>query len=182
MMLVAVDIIEDLLWQAPPRDPSEILWIWLGVSAVVLLMGIAIFFLARRQKAISLAEAQRVIPAHIAALESLQRAKLLLAEESAREFVVVVSRVLRDYIQHRFDIRASHQASEEFLWQASNGGLLTQDDEVLLGKFLSRCDRVKFAKGRVTHVQMNELFDSSHRFIVGTIPSPPPEPEEAAKN
>jgi|GEM_PF-947500 len=175
MLIAATELIDDLLWQTPPREGDFAPWLWPGMSVGLLLLGIVALMLRRRHQGRAMAKAGEAVSAHVTALAQLQGAKGLLRDDRAREFVIVVSRILRTYLAGRFDIRASHRASEEFLRDVSLGKLLTPEQEVLLVHFLSRCDRVKFARGRVTQDEMEELFDASHRFILETVPTGPQE-------
>jgi hypothetical protein len=83
----------------------------------------------------------------VKALRALQRlrgsSRTTRAEVEA--FYVDVSRVLRDYLEERFGLRAPERTTEEFLRELEGGDQLARDHRAELERFLSQCDLVKFA-------------------------------------
>ena len=58
-------------------------------------------------------------------------------------FYVRLSRILRHYLDWRFDLRGGARTTEEILAAAQSSSSLP-DRHDLLGRFLAHCDRVKF--------------------------------------
>lgn len=103
------------------------------------------------------------------ALERLDRARplMLTVPPRGREFSIEVSSAVRDYIESRFDLRAAHLTTDEFLHQ-----LLAPQDSLLAGHralldhFLQTCDLAKFGGWKLAATDMATMWDSARRFIV----------------
>ena len=74
---------------------------------------------------------------------------------------------MRDYIESRFDLRAAHLTTDEFLHQ-----LLEPADSrlaahrSLLDNFLQTCDLAKFGGWNLAATDMEAMLQSARRFIV----------------
>ncbi|HEX4423297.1 MAG TPA: hypothetical protein VH165_35550 [Kofleriaceae bacterium] len=66
-------------------------------------------------------------------------------EALADGWFVVLSAIVRRYLESRYEIRAPELTTEEFLLVATSRPELTGEHRTLLTSFLERCDRVKFA-------------------------------------
>ena len=164
------DILENFQWlQAPP--PGLGLGVWACLLAGLILLAGAAWYFIRRKKSGLLSFAPSP---HHAALHALEELGKTLSEENQREFVVGVSRIVRDYIQARFGLRARHRSTLEFLREVHDDKSLLRDHQELLGGFLGQCDLVKFAQAHVVLVQMNGLLNNARRFVESTIPQPQP--------
>ena len=103
------------------------------------------------------------------ALERLENARPLMRPATAREFGIVASEVIRDYIEKRFDVIATQRTTEEFLQtllQSSNETLARHRS--LLEEFLHQCDLVKFAASSLAVTDMESLFRSARGFVLET--------------
>ena len=164
------DIVENFQWlQAPPPGLGWGAWACL-LAGLLLLAGAAWYFIRRIKRGRS----SIARPPHHEALRALDELGKTLSEENQREFVVEVSKIVRDYIQSRFGLRARHRSTEEFLREVHSGEPLLQDYQELLGGFLRQCDLVKFARRHVVLEQMNALLDNARRFVESTVPQPQP--------
>jgi hypothetical protein len=87
--------------------------------------------------------------------------------ETAREFSIEVSEVVRSYIEQRFNVRAAHQTTEEFLHSLMepSDALLNQHQESL-GAFLHHCDLAKFARWVLSKEEMEGMYQSARTFIL----------------
>ena len=101
------------------------------------------------------------------ALERLDKARRLMEPPRGRQFSIEVSSAVRDYIENRFDIRAAHLTTVEFLHQ-----LLEPLDSFLsahrseLDHFLQTCDLAKFGGWNLGATDMEAMLQSARQFIV----------------
>ena len=109
------------------------------------------------------------------ALAQLEKALRLMQPESAREFSIEVSEIVRTYIEARFKVQASHQTTEEFLHGLvePSDALLARHQE-LLGDFLGHCDLAKFARWILSEDEMKSMHGSARTFVVETAKAPAP--------
>ena len=105
------------------------------------------------------------------ALERLERARVLMTLDGAREYSFAVSEITRGYIEARFQQRAARRTTEEFLHD-----LLAQADTPLaahrapLEDFLRHCDLAKFARWQLSLAEMESMHESARAFILETRP------------
>lgn len=166
-------ILENLKWAHAPAEGLPI-WAWGLILLLLAATGTGVFFWVRRRCEVAAEAALAARPAHETALEALQKLRALLSEDNAMDFIIEVSRILRVYIQDRFELRAPHRSTEEFLGEASTSDLLTFEQQELLGDFLRQCDLVKFARRSAALRQMETLFRTAEQFVQDTIPQSQP--------
>lgn len=109
------------------------------------------------------------------ALERLEQTRPLMRPDSAREFGIAASEVIRSYIERRFEVRATQRTTEEFLQallQGSNEALSRH--RALLGQFLQQCDFIKFAGTKLAAADLESLFQSARGFVLETGEPPAP--------
>jgi hypothetical protein len=154
------DLIENFKWAAPPGQDgrSPYFWIWIGVAVLVLLVGLIVFTRYRRGRGMPFIAPPQP---HVTALRSLDDLEALLTEGNEREFTQAVSDIVRIYIQDRFGLRAPHRSTEEFLFEASTSGQLSDPDQELLAEFLVQCDQVKFARQVMKIDAMRAMLDAA---------------------
>ena len=100
------------------------------------------------------------------ALQRLEDLRALMRPESAREFSIAVSDIVRSYIEQGFELTATHRTTEEFLrdlLESPHVALARQ--RALLSEFLYQCDLVKFAGVSLTLVDMESLHHSACDFV-----------------
>jgi len=90
------------------------------------------------------------------------------ADDQADAWFVELSSIVRDYLEHRFVIRAPELTTEEFLLVATARPELTLDHRGLLTSFLERCDRVKFAGYRPDAAESIATLKAARAFIEDT--------------
>ena len=101
------------------------------------------------------------------ALERLEKARQLMALARGREFSIEVSGAVRDYIETRFDLLATHLTTDEFLRQLLEpAGSLLAAHRSLLEHFLQTCDLAKFGGWNLAAPDMDAMLQSALRFIV----------------
>jgi hypothetical protein len=111
------------------------------------------------------------------ALQRLEGIRALMQPQSAREFSIAVSDIVRSYIEQRFDLTATHRTTEEFLrdlLEFPHAALVRH--RALLSEFLHQCDLAKFAGMSLTMQNMEALHHSACDFVRAT-----GRPEETAQ-
>lgn len=131
----------------PPKPWDWRLLTGVGLGIALVVAG-AVWLVARARRVPIVPTVTR--PAHELALEQLdlllRRDLLAPGRERYKLFFDEASAILRRYIEDRFQLRAPERTTEEFLSDAKRSSVLTEDDVSILGRFLTRCDLVKFAK------------------------------------
>ena len=157
----------------PPRAVLQALpgpwltryWPWFAAAVVVLAAGGgAIWAWLRR------AEARARETAYDRALARLDRLRRAgLPEAAAMDgWYVELSDIVRRYIEARFTLRAPELTTEEFLLEAGRSAALSPSHRQLLSDFLSRCDRVKFARYSPGAEESRDALAVAERFLQET--------------
>jgi hypothetical protein len=166
----STDDIHDI--RGPKAIPSPELWFfWLGGGLALAGLAYAAWRWARH------VQNAPKLPYEVA-LARLERARRLMTLDTAREFSIEASEIVRSYIEARFKVRAAHQTTEEFLHHLlePSDALLARHRE-LLGDFLHHCDLAKFARWNLSAEEMEEMYGSARVFISETgKPATPVEP------
>ena len=160
-------VIEDIEDVVEMPQEASLWWIWLLITACITALAGGCILLRRKR----VAKLIRIFkPAHEIAYDRL---KALVKEDlveagKIKEFYERISSILRHYIEHRFDLRAPERTTEEFLAELQYTDVLSDKDKESLGKFLTHCDLVKFAKHNPTTEQIQQTFDLVKDFIEKT--------------
>jgi hypothetical protein len=157
----------------PPENlpQSYDLWLWGGIlCGFALFSGIAVIVIIRKRKKSGNETAANKIPAHLQAFDELNAlvSENLVEKGEIKAFYQKISDIVRRYIENRFNIKAPEQTTEEFL-----AGIQMRNDfkdtyKSLLKNFLTHCDLVKFARHQPETNDIQNTFDSSKEFILGT--------------
>lgn len=145
--------------------PSRLIW-WIVAATVIVLAAAAVLWYRLRPKK-DAAIARIFRPAHEIAYEILRRlAEDKLIEESRiREFYERLSDCLRNYIEHRFSLRAPERTTEEFLIELKYSEAFTAEYRDDLKLFLEHCDLVKFARYEPTAKQITGALKMVEEFV-----------------
>jgi len=132
-----------------PRDYRQLL-IWGGIIlAVLICVGILIYIWYRRRLGKSLlpTKTEPPRPVHEIALDELEalRASPLLLEGKVKEYYIILSEIIRRYIEGRYFIVAMELTSLELDRELRNADIDPQHT-ALINSFMADCDMVKFAK------------------------------------
>ncbi len=120
-------------------------------SFFFILLCLGVFFLVRffmkkwsRQKRI---QAPNKLPHEIAyeRLEELKRANFP-AQGKIKQYYIVLSDIVRRYLEDQFLIKAPEMTTEEFLYSLNQVSSSAASCRIFLKDFLDSCDLVKFAK------------------------------------
>jgi len=139
-------------------------WVWLLIGLGVLLLLIVIMMILRsmgRHRGID------VYPGPQLAIDALNALASRISKLKPYDFSIAVSDILRAYISRQFRLRATQQTSPEFLASISTHRDFTPEDRQLLGKFLERCDQIKFAGDDGTEEDSKELLAAALAFVHG---------------
>ncbi len=149
--------IEDVM--TLPVDPTLI---WVAIAVIIIAIAIIAYLLWKKKNAP--VEVVRIFKsAHQLAFEKLHEllALNLLSQGKIKLFYIGISNVLRYYIEHRFNINAPDQTTEEFLAELTSANTLSMGDKDRLAEFMHHCDLVKFAK----HDPSSEDNDKTIRIV-----------------
>jgi hypothetical protein len=147
------------------RSPKHLppAWLWAAYTAGALVLACAAFGAwcwYRRDKVLV------KLPYEIA-LDRLEEARRFMTPEQAHAFCTEVSEVIRGYIEFRFNVRAAHRTTEEFLHD-----LLEEKQDKLaahrasLAEFLQHCDLAKFALWQFSVSEMEAMHGSARVFVL----------------
>lgn len=102
------------------------------------------------------------------ALAELEKLRAKVNDIEPYAFSVAVSDVLRTFIGNaKFRLPATRQTSPEFLAAISSSQLFSEHDRSLLGRFLEKCDMIKFARVDATSADNSELVGNALAFVQG---------------
>ena len=152
------------------RGPKSVLvqsgWMPAVVVGAIIVVAVLAYFIWRRR---GRGVAPRRLTLSEQTLERLEKTKPLMRPESAREFGIAASEVIRDYIERRFSVIATQRTTEEFLQallQSTNEALSRH--RALLAEFLQQCDFIKFAGTSLALADLESLFQSARGFVLAT--------------
>ncbi len=105
-------------------------------------------------------------PAHIEALEELEKLKNsnLLPDGKIKEFYIIISEIIRIYIERRYFIYALEMTTNQICEELYN---VDADGEnvKLIGEFLDLCDFVKFAKYKPSDDENNKVIEKAEEIV-----------------
>jgi hypothetical protein len=138
----------------------------IGSGLVVLVSGTILAIRAFRARS----RIGRQVTAYEDAVAELERLEKQGAPdaESADEWFVELSSIVRRYLELRFEIRAPELTTEEFLQVATSRPELDDGHRTLLTQFLERCDRVKFAGYRPDAEESIATLKAARGFVEDT--------------
>jgi len=157
----------------PVEIPSGWAWLWWTLAALAL-AALLVWLWRVWSRRRALAPPVPIIPPHVRAKQKLKDALEMIGQP--REFCILVSDTLRQYLEERFDFRAPERTTEEFLYELKGTHLLTRDQKDSLSLFLERCDLVKFARYEPREPELRDLHTAAVRLVEETEPEPAPTP------
>ncbi|MCW3071495.1 MAG: hypothetical protein JWO44_1385 [Bacteroidetes bacterium] len=141
-------------------------------SLVAILAIIIILIIIRRMRKVKppmvIVEAPK-IPAHIIALEKLEKLKQqkLWQEGKLKGYYSSLTDILREYIENRFKIQAMEQTTEEIIFGFRNAAV-DEESKRKLKQVLMLADLVKFAKEQPLADENEASMNNVSDFINGT--------------
>ncbi|TAL59934.1 MAG: hypothetical protein EPN85_08380 [Bacteroidetes bacterium] len=156
-----------------PFSWKELLpYIYGGLAGVALLAGVIflIIYLVKKQKKKPVPKIiVPVIPAHVIALEQLEKLKeeKLWQNGKYKEYHSILSDIIRQYIEKRFYINAMEQVSDEIMY-AFRTIDLSEELRTKLRNILFLSDLVKFAKEVPLPNENEASWMNAYEFVIGT--------------
>ncbi|HUU27863.1 MAG TPA: hypothetical protein VM123_08625 [archaeon] len=157
-------------------------WSALALALLAVLVFLWRRYLARREARLreKFAPLDRSRPAHLVALEELDRIKSmgLIEKGEIKLFYVLVSEVIRQFLDARFGVDAPEMTTWEI--DLALEEKLPRDGtlKALIVGFLETCDLVKFAKYKPSIVEINSTFNRVYEIVEQSRPEIPAEPIE----
>ncbi len=176
ILLVPVDTSQAI---KPIKGPESLpitlkeilLWTLGGFGLVLLAVGILLFY-KRRKKPEEAVIIKRVYkePAHIIALRNLDKLKNEKRWQSGKikAFHSKLTDIVREYIEHRFQIPALEKTSHEVFDYFRNTGLADNVPFEQLQQMLYLADMVKFAKGQPKPDENERSLELAYEFVEKT--------------
>ncbi len=138
---------------------------------ILIIAALLFYYLKRRQKPEAPA-----IPPDVVALSELDRAKNLMTKEYSLLYAERISKILRQYIESRFQIRSTRQTTREFFSRLKDGTTIAEVDIKNhagdLQRCLEQCDIAKFARGTPDIEDMLQMDTAARIFIKTTGQNP----------
>jgi hypothetical protein len=148
-----------------------LLHIWVGIGIIAL--GIAAWLIIRyRKKKMQnriVEPPKPKIPAHITALESLEKIKSekVWREGKVKEYYSQISDTIRLYIEERFNVFALESTTDEIM-SAFRSQVIDSESKDKLQQMLQLADLVKFAKMIPIEMEHEMTLDNAFDFVNGT--------------
>ncbi len=102
-------------------------------------------------------------------LDRLAKAGLLAAGR-VHDFHVLLTDIVRGYVERRYGIRAPELTTQEFLREAKRSTSIDEAHQVLLGGFLRQADLVKFAGVRPANEDSEKAIATARTFVTESRP------------
>ncbi|MBU0606732.1 MAG: hypothetical protein KKI08_02550, partial [Armatimonadetes bacterium] len=142
---------------------------WATAAAVIVAGALALWWVARRRGRRP-GPAMRLIPPAEWALAELEKllAEKLLEGGNFRAFYYRLNELVRQYVERGFDVAAPEQTTEEFFISVRAELILGPEEKRSLGRFLTACDMVKYARHQPDQEEWSEVLASARSFIERT--------------
>jgi hypothetical protein len=140
----------DLKKQAEIPEPARwLLWLALGLAAVLLAAAGWWFYRARKRTPLATASAPQVDPFQLAEAELRDLlGRGLLEKQRVKQFYVSLSEIVKRVLEAAYGIPAAERTTDEIIeaLRAEVSAADARDDLLRIESFLRLCDLVKFAK------------------------------------
>ncbi len=161
------------------KPPVEVFqgWKWIYLSLAGLLVVAVVAYIVRLislllQERRKLRPQERVLLPHEIARKAFDAA--LAFVHAPRQFGIVISDALRQYLEQRFQLRAPERTTEEFLLDLQKTVLLSPDQKETLKEFLGRCDLIKFSKHEPAENELRALHSTASTLVESSKDVPTP--------
>ncbi|MEM8523863.1 MAG: hypothetical protein AAGG68_04425 [Bacteroidota bacterium] len=169
-------IAQDSLQLAPikpieeePRKLEDYLWLIIGVLVLGILIGVLRYFMKRKEGTTEAVVPEIKLPAHEIALQQLAalKAEKLWQKGEVKTYHSRLTRIVREYLENRYDIQALEMTTHQILEQLSK---LDFDDSRRdrLQEMLQAADLVKFAKAEPAQEFHERMMEYAEQFVEET--------------
>ncbi len=148
-------------------DWKEIfLWALAGLGAILLIIGLFLYFKKRKKKPTTIVERVPVRKAHVIALEALERleAKTLWQKGELKAYHAELTDIVRTFIENRFQIAAMELTTDEILLTIQVA-MTDPAAREILSRMLRLADLVKFAKYAALVEENTNSLMSAYEFV-----------------
>ncbi len=163
-------------------DYLWILWIILGIAALVVLVGLIIIMILRKRNKGYFFTPPVILPPHTRALKELDKLKAdkIWQQDREKEFYTKITDILRRYIFERYQVNAMEMTSGEILDELRKRFELDSESAIEnLNQVLSLADMVKFAKHKPYQNENDLSMVNAYLFVNQTRePDPLPDKEQ----
>ena len=144
---------------SPPDERRNIYFVLIS-AALILAVALGVIFMLKRKRS-----QPPLSPAEYA-LQTIARNNQLAqnGKISFEKAVAVLSDILREYLEKRFDLPMRRTTTDEFIRELNRNShnALSAEAKVFLTAVMNRADIVKFAGGTVDRIQLDQLsFDAA---------------------
>ena len=163
----------------PPYDESYSFLDWIKdnmyvvygtlIAILVIILVIYIIRYFRKVKPPMVFVEAPKIPAHVVAFEKLDKLKKenLWQEGKLKLYHIMLTEIVREYIENRFKIQALEQTTDEILYGFRNVAI-DEESKMKLKKLLILADLVKFAKEQPLPNENEMSLSNAYDFVNGT--------------
>ena len=161
------------------KDLLSLLWIPLIIILLLAVIGAGIYLIVRKNRQGYFFTPPPVLPAHVRALESLDKIKAdkIWQQERYKEFYTQLTGVLRRYINERFGINSLEMTSGEIL-EIIKAKVEEDSAYENLEQILTIADLVKFAK-HTPFTDENDLSLMNSYFFINQTKEEEPLPDDS---
>ena len=155
------------------KAPFTLLEIWFYIAiglGIVIIAFVAWFLYKKYRKEPIFISRKPPEPAHVIALRDLDklRAEKLWQQNQVKQYYTRLTEIIRLYIEHRFDVMALEQTSDEILVSLKKVYLEDLLALELLKKILVTADLVKFAKSQPLPDENEICLLDAYQFVNNT--------------
>ncbi len=138
-------------------------YLWLAPILLIILVALYLWKMSLRRRAVAESSVDPFERA-LARIRELE-AEGIPTAANADYWYVELSSIVREFIESNFGLKAPERTTEEFLREAKRSEALTSPVQASLSKFLSLCDRVKFAGHDPASDESKASLDFARTFV-----------------
>ena len=153
---------------------KDYIWIYTAIIVFLLIILVIVFlprlFINKKTtKKYKNTIKKKVIPAHLIALEKLNKLKKeeIWKQGKVKEFQSQLTFILREYLENRYNIRALEQTTGEILQSLYNIDMDNKDIDIIKN-ILQIADMVKFAKAKPGEDIHKKFLNETIEFVLKT--------------
>lgn len=167
------DEMSDIRDIKPPMDIKTGYRIYYAIFfGLLLFLGALLLYLRTKSKALKIPEIEKLkIPAWELAYKELEALKYsnLLKEERIKDYFIILSDIIKKYLQQRFSFSALDKTTVEIKRKLKEIKVKAKHTE-LIHSFFCFCDLVKFAKYKPPSKEIQKAFEDAKIIVDETLP------------